>query len=82
MEAEIKTTNSYLITFTWDNETDVWIATSDDIPGLILEHGSFDALVERVRIAVPEILSMEKELQGDISLEYTTFRRERLTIHG
>ena len=51
--------SSYLITFTWDNEVSVWIATSDDVPGLVLEHGSFDALVERVRIAVPELLSMK-----------------------
>ena len=37
------------ITFQWDSEAAVWIATSDDVPGLVLESGSFDALVERVR---------------------------------
>lgn len=26
----------YTVTFTWDNEADVWTATSKDIPGLIL----------------------------------------------
>lgn len=36
----------YVITFTWDDETDVWIVTSKDIPGLVLESGSFDALLE------------------------------------
>ena len=29
----------YVVNFTWDNEADVWIATSDDIPGLVLESG-------------------------------------------
>ncbi len=33
----------YIITFTWDDEASVWIATSKDIPGPILESGSFDA---------------------------------------
>lgn len=34
----------------------IWIATSDDVPGLVLESGSFDALVERVHFAIPELL--------------------------
>lgn len=48
------------MTFTWDNEADVWIATSKDIPGLIFESGSFDALLERVRFAIPELLKMNQ----------------------
>ena len=34
----------YTIKLTWDPEAGVWIATSGDIPGLVLESGSFDAL--------------------------------------
>jgi len=49
--------NEYRVNFTWDEEVCVWIATSEDIAGLVLEHGSFDALVERVRLAVPELLT-------------------------
>ena len=48
----------YVVKFTWDNEAQVWIATSDDIPGLVLESGSFDALNEKVRYAVPELLEL------------------------
>lgn len=47
----------YVINLTWDNDADVWIATSDDIPGLVLESGSFDALLERLRFAVPELIA-------------------------
>ncbi len=46
------------IQFMWDNEAQVWVATSDDVPGLVLESGSFDTLVERVRYAVPELLEL------------------------
>jgi hypothetical protein len=35
----------YLITTTWDAEAGVWIATSEDVPGLVLESGSLDALM-------------------------------------
>lgn len=46
----------YVIKINWDNEAGVWIATSDDIRGLVLESGSIDALMERVRYAVPDLL--------------------------
>ena len=46
---------NYIVNLAWDPEASVWIATSDDIPGLALESGSFDALLERVRFAVPEL---------------------------
>ena len=39
-----------------DQESEVWVATSYDVPGLVLESGSFDALVERVKFAIPELM--------------------------
>ena len=42
----------------WDAEAAVWIATSGDVPGLVLESGSFDALLERVKQAVPELIAL------------------------
>ena len=49
---------NYIVNWAWDAEASVWVATSDDIPGLVLESGSFDALLERVRFAVPELLEL------------------------
>lgn len=49
---------NYTIHLVWDNKAAVWGATSDDIPGLILESGSFDALLERVRFAAPELIAL------------------------
>ena len=51
----------YRVNFTWDEEASVWIAQSDDIPGLVLEGGSLDALFERVRFAAPELLKLNKK---------------------
>lgn len=48
----------YVVKLIWDDEAAVWVATSDDIPGLVLESGSFDALLERVRFAAPELLAL------------------------
>jgi predicted RNase H-like HicB family nuclease len=38
-----------------DSETGGWWADSDDIPGLVTEAETFDALFERVRAVVPEL---------------------------
>jgi len=66
----------YIINLTWDNEAAVWIATSDDIPGLVLESGSIDALIERVRFAVPELLEINETTQPQEMLSMC-FRSER-----
>ena len=65
------------VILSWDEESSVWIAESQDLPGLILESGSFDALVERVKYAIPDLL----ELSG---VEHTQakvhFKAERLAV--
>lgn len=48
----------YSIQLFWDEESMSWVATSDDIPGLVLGSGSVDVLMERVRFAAPEIMKL------------------------
>lgn len=70
----------YVITFTWDDEADVWIATSEDIPGLVLESGSFDALLERTRFAIPELLELNLLESKPFSLTFKSERHERMVM--
>jgi predicted RNase H-like HicB family nuclease len=67
----------YKVRFTWDEEAKVWVAESDDIPGLVLESGSIDALIERVRFAAPELLALNSA-QPAASLHFQIDRLERL----
>ncbi len=70
----------YVINFTWDDEASVWIATSDDVPGLVLESGSFDALIERIRFAIPELLALNPPENQPISLVFTSERHEKVVL--
>ena len=70
------------IKFLWDAEAAVWIATSKDVPGLVLESGSFDALVERVKQAVPELLKLNHDGTGDYRLSFSTEREDRVLAYG
>jgi hypothetical protein len=66
----------YTINLSWDDEAAVWIANSRDIPGLVLESGSLDALIERVRFAVPELLALNGIAHETFSLCFRSERRE------
>lgn len=48
----------YTVELFWDEESSTWVATSEDIPGLILGSESADKLIERVRLAAPEIMEL------------------------
>ena len=74
--------NRFNIRFVWDDEAHVWIATSEDIPGLVMEHGSFDALIERVRYGIFDLLEEEGRMNEDISLNFDISRTERLVMSG
>lgn len=50
----------------WDPDACVWVATSNDIDGLAIEAGSIDALIERLKIVIPELMEANHmELIGD-----------------
>jgi hypothetical protein len=69
--------NEYTINFSWDDEAGVWIAICDDIP-LALESNSFDALIEKVKVVVPEILALNKKP----SYTSLSIHSERLIANG
>ncbi len=73
---------SYRINMLWDPQSAVWIATSEDVPGLVLESGSFDALLERVRYAVPELLELNGDKPSIYNLTYVTTREDRMVVNG
>jgi len=69
--------NEYTVQLTWDNEAYVWLASSDDVPGLALEAGSLDALMERVKYAIPDLLGL-----SNVDLKIN-FKAERLAeVHA
>ncbi|MGH8467829.1 MAG: DUF1902 domain-containing protein [Gammaproteobacteria bacterium] len=40
----------------WDDEVRVWVATSDDVPGLATEAEDMEVLVEKLKKMIPELL--------------------------
>jgi hypothetical protein len=40
----------------WDEEASVWVATSDDVPGLATEEATMEGLIEKLKLIIPELL--------------------------
>ena len=66
----------------WDNEAAVWVAESDDLPGLALESGSCDALIERVKYIVPKLLDMNDIKADFCDINFVSDRLDRVLISG
>jgi predicted RNase H-like HicB family nuclease len=40
----------------WDEEANVWVATSDDVPGLVAEAETSETLLAKLHVLIPELL--------------------------
>jgi len=67
----------YTVKCMWDDEVQVWVANSDDIPGLALESGSLDALMERVNIAAVELIELNK-LPHNSMIHFVSEKTQRM----
>ena len=70
----------HIINLLWDAEAAVWIATSETIPGLVLESGSVDALIERIRFAAPELLALNGAGNKTMSICFRSERYETVNV--
>ena len=67
----------YFIRAGWDDEASVWVATSDDVPGLATEADTREALVQKLKIMVPELLDANGvSASGEVAFELLTRRFE------
>jgi uncharacterized protein DUF1902 len=57
----------------WDAEASVWIATSRDVAGLVVEADTWPAMIEEVRLVLPDLLELSGEKSDNLSL---TFKAE------
>jgi predicted RNase H-like HicB family nuclease len=50
--------NTYVVRALWDPEAGMWVAESDDVPGLVAEAATPRELEAQLRILVPELLEL------------------------
>lgn len=54
-----------LVRADWDPEAKVYVATSDDVPGLVAEAATPDALHDKLIVLIPELLELNASTGPD-----------------
>lgn len=73
----------YKVEAFWDVEAAVWVATSEDIPGLVTEAETIEALMQKLRSIVPELILLNRLVTPDtdsIELQLTSHRQELIEV--
>ena len=70
------------VDFTWDDEANVWFATSPQAPGFALEDDSFGLLCEKIRIGLPDFLTEIYDRGKHISIVLNMPQEQRLASDG
>jgi predicted RNase H-like HicB family nuclease len=69
----------------WDSEANVWVAMSDDVPGLATESETIEELTAKLRTMIPELLEIngllpENVPSDSLTFELTSHRQELVTL--
>ena len=49
----------------WDKDAEVWVATSEDVPGLATEASSMEILTQKLRVIIPELIVLNGIIPSD-----------------
>ena len=59
----------FIVKITWHNDENIWVAQCSNAKfAMTTDHGSFDALLERVKITIEDIAEVELSYKGEIKL--------------
>jgi predicted RNase H-like HicB family nuclease len=61
--------NPLRVTVDWDPEARVWVAESDQVPGLATGADTLEELIEKLKVVIPELLT-ENGIRFDESLAF------------
>jgi len=76
-EKDIMSRKPLFIRAEWDDEARVWVATSDDVPGLATEAETVEDLIEKLRVMIPELLEANgNAMEYEVPFEILTRRFE------
>jgi hypothetical protein len=68
----------------WDAEAQVWVAPSEDVPGLVTEASTIELLTQKLRVIIPELIVLNQivssDYVGSISFELTSHRQELIKV--
>lgn len=77
--------NDILVNALWDDDVSVWVATSEQVPGLVAEASTAEELEEKLLVMIPELLIENGLLKAGNCKEGVPFhllQERELIAHG
>ena len=73
----------FIVRFTWYDDERIWISSIvDDRISLTLDCGSFDGLLEKVKIILYDMIENDLGYTGDVNLKIETQRVVNMNIEA
>jgi predicted RNase H-like HicB family nuclease len=73
---EISSRGVYEILAQWDSEAGVWVAESEDVPGLVAEADSPNLLARKLKVLIPELLELNGVPAGRAARFHVRYQHE------
>lgn len=64
----------------WDPEASVWFVDESDIPGLMTEADTLDALRSKVPATVRDLIADEADKPDEIELDFIAYAHDRVRV--
>ena len=72
---------TYIVQAKYDSEASVWVATSEDIPGLVTEADTMENLMKKLDCVIPDILEASGELEDASNVPFELVARASAIAH-
>jgi len=66
----------------WDQEVSVWVATSEDVPGLVTEAATAEELEQKLQVMIPELLKANGKPCGQMEIPVQLLTERDFMAHS
>lgn len=70
-------TKTYTVSCHWDSEASVWYVAESDVPGLVTEAPTLEAMEAKLMRMIPELLELNEGLEGPVAVPFELIARKR-----
>lgn len=70
-------TKTYTVTCRWDDEAHVWYVADSDVPGLVTEAETVEAMDAKLRRMIPELLELNEGAGAPRAVPFELIARKR-----
>lgn len=64
----------------WDKDAEIWVATSRDVPGLVIQARTDDEVVRKLRLVIPSLADTGLDREDEFEIHFRKRGDVRMTF--